>query len=237
MTEADLRANRCIVEGLAAMDAHIPVVTEELPLSPFAERRHWQRYWLVDPLDGTKEFIGRNGQFTVNIALIDRGHPVLGVVYVPVTGLVYTGLRGLGAYKVCGSQQEVLTVRGGHCDDLRQRSLDILVSRHYGGAVLEGVCRHIASVCSGVNPMAVGSSLKFCLIAAGQADFYPRLGPTSEWDTAAAQAVLEAAGGHVVDSHWQPLRYNQKDSMLNPPFYALGGDIGEWQRLLQLAEE
>ena len=235
LTEADLAANRTIINGLSTIDANTPILTEETGGPNFSVRRHWTCYWLVDPLDGTKEFINRNDEFTVNIALIQSGVPILGVVYVPVTGVIYTGLQGHGAYKVVqGARGETqpIAVRS-----LKNRidnglPIDIVTSHHHGTAEVDALCMLIEQHLAPIKKRSMGSSLKICLVAEGQADLYPRFGLTSEWDTAAAQAIVEAAGGHVVDHDLKPLRYNQKENMLNPPFYVMGDEIEHWQKHL-----
>ena len=233
LTEADLAANACIVKGLSAITPDIPILTEEVELPEFNQRQQWSHYWLVDPLDGTKEFIHRNGEFTVNIALIREGVPVLGVVCVPVTGVTYTGLSGHGASRIEGGESQPLSVRS--IDSRRTQSLpiEIVSSRRHGGPGVEAIIQRIEEQQMGiVSNKSFGSSLKLCMVAAGEADLYPRLGPTSEWDTAAAQAVVEAAGGTVVDEQLSPLMYNQKDSILNPFFYVIGDDVDTWRGVL-----
>ncbi len=237
VTQADLAAHRIIVTGLAQAWPQIPIISEEGELPDFAQRRQWPTYWLVDPLDGTREFIAGNGEFTVNIALIEAGQPVLGVIYVPVTGQCYTGIRGLGAFK---NQPDSAAFTPIHpralAPRLAQRQpVEVIASRRVGNVALEALLAKLGQNLGPLIRRSMGSSLKLCLLAEGQADFYPRLGPTSEWDTAAAQAILEAAGGAVVDTQFQPLRYNQKASVLNPDFYALADSNFAWQHLLAKA--
>lgn len=222
LTEADLAAQRCIAAGLAALTPEVPLISEESPLPPHAERQRWPCYWLIDPLDGTREFIKRNGEFTVNIALIEAGQPVLGVVHAPALGVTYSAARGLGSYKGLGSERVVLQTR-----PLPARPV-FLVSRSHRDPRLEDfLARAPAHDADGV-----GSSLKFCRVAEGIADLYPRLGPTSEWDTAAAQCVLEVAGGAVLRlPDLQPLGYNGNDSILNPEFIAVGDRSVDWRAL------
>jgi 3'(2'), 5'-bisphosphate nucleotidase len=205
LTQADLASHRCIVAGLATLTPEIPIISEEEGLPDFAERGQWQRYWLIDPLDGTKEFVNRNGEFTVNIALIDQHRPIFGVVHVPVQDKTYIGCEGHGSERR----------DGGTTTPIRGSSLD---------AFLEKVGP------SDMLPM--GSSLKFCVVAEGRADIYPRLGPTSEWDTAAAQAVVEQAGGKVVELDGKPLSYNAKEDILNPWFVVIGAADRDWLALL-----
>jgi 3'(2'), 5'-bisphosphate nucleotidase len=215
LTEADLRAHRLITRELAALTPPLPVLSEESAPADVASRRQWQRYWLVDPLDGTREFVSRNGEFTVNIALIDAGLPVLGVVHVPVTAVTYWGAAGSGAFRE-GSAEPArrLRVRCPATPPLR-----VVGSRSHGNPQLTERLERL-----GPHTLhGVGSSLKLCLVAEGKADLYPRLGPTSEWDIAAGQAIVEAAGGLVVTlATGEPLRYNQREGLLNPDFLAAG---------------
>ena len=220
LTQADLRSHEIIVDGLRSMDAGWPVLSEEAADIPFAERSKWTTYWLVDPLDGTKEFVSRNGEFTVNIALIRDGRPIFGVVYVPVTATSFVGVVGEGAWK---------QIREGASTSLRPtlpapRHARVVGSRSHRD---EATNRYLANL-GDHELISMGSSLKFCLVAEGRADLYPRLGPTSEWDTAAAQAVVEAAGGAVVLLDGSPLRYNTKADILNPHFLVFADRGRDW---------
>lgn len=223
LTEADLRAHRHIVGALAQLTPDIPILSEEGGEISFDVRRQWPRYWLIDPLDGTKEFLSRNGEFTVNIALIEAGRPVLGVVHVPVSGVSYWGSVG-GAWRADPAELPRKI-------SVRQETgpvIKIAGSRSHRGDSLD---RFLAAI--GPHEfMAMGSSLKFCLVAEGVADLYPRLGPTSEWDTAAAQAVVEAAGGLVLTLAGESLRYNTKSELLNPHFLVCGSQKRDWLRWL-----
>jgi 3'(2'), 5'-bisphosphate nucleotidase len=221
VTAADLAAQRVIAEGLQKLAPGVPVISEEALAAPWAERRTWRRYWLVDPLDGTREFVKRNGEFTVNIALIEDHRSVLGVVLAPVTGDLYAAVAGGGVWR----QRTIDAPR----EAIRTRSADGLLmvtgSRSYGTGgrtmtLLERLGKH--------ETFALGSSLKFCVIARGDADIYLRLGATSEWDTAAAQCVLEEAGGAVLDLAGRPFRYNTRDSLINPEFIACGDTNIDW---------
>jgi 3'(2'), 5'-bisphosphate nucleotidase len=223
LTLADLHSHEIIEQGLRALTPGIPVLSEESSAVTFDERRSWRRFWLVDPLDGTKEFVSRNGEFTVNIALIDGHAPTLGVVHVPVQGVSYSGVRGAGAYRYEDRQTERLQTRIPAANPLR-----IVGSRSHRGDSLDRVLPKLEPY----ELVAVGSSLKFCLVAEGSADFYPRFGPTSEWDTAAAQAVVEAAGGAVVKLDGTPLDYNTKPDLLNPHFLVYGDRSRDWIRVL-----
>lgn len=225
LTEADLAAHRIIERGLRELTPNLPILTEESAKVPFTERRQWQRYWLVDPLDGTREFIRRTGEFTVNVALIDSQQPVVGIVYAPVLGTYYYACRGQGAYKrtACNQPRRIhvrtpaevpFVVTTGHVKR-RGQPMD---------AFLRNLGHH--------SLIPMGSALKSCLVAEGKADIYPRLGPTSEWDTAAPQCIIEEAGGLITDTHMRPLRYNTKDALLNPHFFAFGDRAMDWSRYL-----
>ena len=229
LTLADLNAHRVIVQALTELAQDVPIVSEESSLPAFAERRRWKRYWLVDPLDGTREFVSKNGEFTVNIALIEGTRPVLGVVGVPAQRVVYTGdVKAGRAERRVGGTTETLRVR-----PMRgTQSIAVVASRSHGGERLETYLETLRARFSTVERTPVGSSLKLCILAEGKADLYPRLGPTSEWDIAAAQAVLEAAGGRVATFDLQPLRYNTKESMLNPEFVAVGDTTFDWNAAL-----
>jgi 3'(2'), 5'-bisphosphate nucleotidase len=225
LTLADLRAHEIIVAGLAALGPRLPVLSEESAAIDAERRLQWPAQWLVDPLDGTREFLARNGEFTVNIALVSGHAPVLGVVCVPVTGVAFWGIPGLGAWRVepDGSERQIEVQRPA------ATPLRIVGSRSHRGDSLEALLGRIGAH----ELVAVGSSLKFCLLAEGRADFYPRLGPTSEWDTAAADAILRAAGGRVVNLQGDDLRYNAKADLLNPHFLAYADPDRDWVGLLQ----
>ena len=219
LTLADLRSHEIIEQGLRALTPDVPVLSEESSAIPYEVRSGWKRFWLVDPLDGTKEFVSRNGEFTVNIALIDERAPVLGVVHVPVQDVTYSGVRGGGAHRWKDREREAIEVRVPAATPLR-----IVGSRSHRGDSLDRVLPKLEPY----ELVAVGSSLKFCMVAEGAADFYPRFGPTSEWDTAAAQAVVEAAGGAVVKLDGKPLDYNTKAELLNPHFLVYGDRSRDW---------
>ena len=244
LTRADTAAHAVIVEGLRQI-ADLPIISEEAALPPFAERQQWSRYWLVDPLDGTKEFILRSGEFTVNIALIDLGEPLLGVVYLPVHKQAYLGVDArlskdlAGAWKYT-DHQPATRIHVRPVANTIDNTLVVLASHRHGTEAVNRLLAQVQQKWSGtVEVTNAGSSLKFCRIAEGLADFYPRLAPTSEWDTAAAQAVLNAAGGRVVSAlpnacgTFSSLVYNQRDSALNPDFYALGDAEFDWVALLK----
>ncbi|GMQ91935.1 MAG: 3'(2'),5'-bisphosphate nucleotidase CysQ [Gammaproteobacteria bacterium] len=223
LTEADNAANKIIVKELNALTPDVPVLTEESEFVPYEKRKDWNEFWLVDPLDGTKEFIKRNGEFTVNIALIAGGKPVLGVVYVPVTGVCYKACAGKGACRLDGKSGKVeLKVRtfGG------ERPI-VVASRSHASEALQGYLSRLGEH----DIVSMGSSLKFCLVAQGSADIYPRLGPTSEWDIAAAHCIVEAAGGKITDTKGQALQYNKPD-LLNPKFLVSGAGDYDWLQYL-----
>ncbi len=213
LTSADLESQRVILEGLAALTPDVPVLSEESAVAPWPERRLWEELWLIDPLDGTREFVKRNGEFTINLALISRNEAILGVVAAPAQGVVYWGIRGLGAFR---------TRRGAAPAAIRVapvgRPVRVVGSRSRPSAESAAYLARFADSVS----LRAGSSLKFCLVAEGSADVYPCFGPTSEWDTAAGQALLEAAGGHVTRLDGHRLRYNCRESLLNGDFLAYG---------------
>lgn len=224
LTAADLASHRAIVAGLRALTPQLPILSEESEAPDFATRAQWRRYWLVDPLDGTKEFVKRNGEFTVNIALIEAHRPVFGVVHAPVLNLTYAGADGIGAFRQRGENaREAIRVRR-----LPRGQVMVVGSRSHGTEALDAYLQRL-----GAHTLtSMGSSLKFCLVADGTADLYPRFGPTSEWDTAAAQAIVEAAGGQVTDLALKPLRYNTRESLLNPHFLVFGDPSGQWDQYL-----
>lgn len=224
LTKADMASNRCILRGLAALTPEVPIITEEAGLPDFEKRRSWSCYWLIDPLDGTKEFVNRNGEFTVNVALIENGRPVFGVVHVPVSGKTYVGCNGYGAdVRMPGRPPRSISVSASSAVPAR-----VVGSRSHRGSSLDNFLDSLGDY--EMHPM--GSSLKFCVIAEGLADVYPRLGPTSEWDTAAAQAVVEQAGGKVVTLDGKPLMYNTKSDILNPHFLVVGPQDNDWLGML-----
>lgn len=238
LTQADLAAHQILDAGLSSLLDGLPVLSEEGEQSDYRERSQWHRYWLIDPLDGTKEFIQRNGEFTVNVALIEAGETVFGVVHIPVQSITYAGIKGQGAYKYqCGARQSIHT-RPNFQRIAQQQSIEVLTSRRHGVEALAPLLQHLGQELGPTNTQHVGSSLKFCMIAEGAADIYPRLAPTCEWDTAAAQAIVEAAGGAVVSfnqdmTQLSQLLYNQKDSLLNPFFYVVGDPQLNWVKLLK----
>lgn len=234
LTAADMAAHRVIVDGLAELAGDIPVLSEESEEIGWSERSSWQRYFLVDPLDGTKEFVSRNGEFTVNVALVENNVPVLGVVFVPVKDVLYAGAKGDPVTAFVEHEGERRTLRTRNLSEHLNNGgrVTVVASRRHGSDALKSCMASLETSFGQIETKSMGSSLKFCLVAAGEADFYPRLAPTSEWDTAAAQAVVEAAGGSVVDTAFNPLRYNAEEDILNPHFYVMGDTSFDWRRVL-----
>lgn len=212
ITAADVASHRIIVEGVRNLSHDIPVLSEEGAEIPWSERKHWQRFWLIDPIDGTRDFTQRTGEFTVNIALIENGEPILGVVTAPALKEAYWGLKGEGAYKRdrTGRTQRISVVEPG---EIKR----VVASKNH----LNDETKAFINKLGAHELVQAGSSLKFCKIAEGHADIYPRLGPTCEWDTGAAHAVLSAAGGKVETLEGKPLQYGKED-VLNPHFIAAG---------------
>jgi 3'(2'), 5'-bisphosphate nucleotidase len=221
LTQADLASHELISAALDRLTPGIPQLSEESDDIPYETRRKWTEYWLIDPLDGTREFVNRNGEFTVNIALIRDHDPVLGAVHVPVRDVTYSGGEISGAARQDGFLDPVPI----HVRTPFATPLVVVGSRSHANPVLQ---KHLQAM-GKYELVSMGSSLKFCLVAEGRADFYPRLGPTSEWDTAAAHAVVSAAGGQVITLDGEPLRYNRKDSVLNPEFMVTGDSAIPWR--------
>lgn len=226
LTEADLASHRVLVAGLSALSPTLPVLSEESTTTcSFEQRSQWPRYWLVDPLDGTKEFVKRNDEFTINIALVEAGMPVLGIVYAPALDELAWAAHGQGAWLETGAGRAALQTRASPAQPV------LTISRSHADertrAVLDTVGAH--------ETLSVGSALKFIRLAQGRADLYPRLGPTCEWDTAAGQCLLEVAGGALLAPDGRPFRYNQRETLLNGRFLAYGDRSSDWpQRLLPL---
>ena len=231
VTKADHAAHEVIDTGLKLLTPDIPRLSEEGCVPDFSERAGWGRYWLIDPLDGTKEFINRNGEYTVNIALILNHEPVLGLVYVPVTKVFYYGVKGQGSWKKTEAGVRRISVR----NVAEAKPFCVVASRRHGADALEGMIQEAKKAFGHIEKVSMGSSLKICMLAEGVADWYPRLALTSEWDTAAAQAVLEAAGGLIYDDKFEPLECNRKDSLLNPFFHAVADANFDWKRLVEKA--
>ena len=229
LTQADLASHRVLVAGLNKFTPDVPVVSEESELPSYEQRSGWSYYWMIDPLDGTKEFVNRNGEFTVNVALIQGDTPVWGIVGVPVQARVFVGDAKARSASLLEKGQR--TQLRGRSMSREQSSLDVVASRSHGGERLETYLDQLGGHFADVKRLPVGSSLKLCVLAEGAADFYPRLGPTSEWDIAAAQAVLVGAGGAVSKFDHSPLQYSKAD-ILNPEFYAVADAAFNWPQLL-----
>jgi len=224
VTEADLLAHHFIVEQLTALSGNIPILSEESTSTDWQQRKDWPLYWLIDPLDGTKEFVDRNGEFTVNIALVNQGQPIMGIVQAPVLDTVYFAAKNIGAFKSSSSNiTSSIKVRNVPVVD-DQQIFTVAIGR---GCVSDKL-KEFYQALPGHNTIRIGSALKTCLIAEGLADIYPRFGKTSEWDTAAAQCILECAGGCVSDMQLNHLSYNTKDCLLNPEFIAYGDKSIDW---------
>lgn len=226
VTCADIEASDIIVSALGQLEPQFPVLSEER-IPPCHERTDWDTFWLVDPLDGTREFLKGNGEFTVNIALVERGRPVLGVVLAPALDLAYFAWQGGGAFRQLSNQAPELI----HVRDADREDLTVACGRgNRNNALLQAFLQ-----CLGAHrEISRGASLKSCLVAEGSADVYVRLGPTSEWDTAAAQVIVEEAGGHMTDTGMQDLRYNTGESLQNPHFVVFGDDSLDWKSYLEM---
>ncbi len=232
VTKADLAAHDIIVNFLEQHYPAIPCLSEESASIDFKERQKWSQCFIIDPLDGTKEFIERNGEFTVNIALQKDGKPVLGVIYAPTKGILYYAAEGVGAYKQQSSYpSERIKVRKIRKDD-ELEPIKVITSRRNQLESVRDLCQSLGSC----EFMSFGSSLKMCMIAEGSADIYPKLAPTSEWDTAAAQIILEQAGGRLVALNFERFLYNQKESLINPPFFAIGDSSFDWEGFVTMPQ-
>ena len=225
LTAADLAANKIIISQLKTIDADLPVITEESCEVSLEERSEWDTYWLVDPLDGTREFINQQGEFSVNIALIHKGKPVLGVVHAPVLETTYWATKGGGAWKQIGDERpRRISVR--KAPDKR-----VTVALSWATQLSKELQRFLDNL-GDHSELRMGGALKSCLVAEGRADIYACLGPTGEWDTAAAQCILEEAGGRITDTRMKSLRYNTRKTLLNPDFFAFGASNRRWSDYL-----
>jgi 3'(2'), 5'-bisphosphate nucleotidase len=239
VTAADLAAHRIIVDALRRLTPDVPVLSEEAADVAWETRQVWRRFWLVDPLDGTREFLSGNGEYTVNIALVEHHAPLLGVVFAPASGLEYSGIAGVGAWRARGDAGRPEPIRSDGrrvpaadsdaASGTARAPLRVVGSRSHRGGSLDALLARIGPH----DFVPMGSSLKFCVLAEGGADVYPRLGPTSEWDTAAGHAVLLGAGGRVLQLDGAPLRYNAKPGLLNPDFVACGDRLSDWAAWLR----
>ncbi len=234
LTLADTESHALLQAGLQLLEPSLPLLSEESPAAALAGRHHWPRYWLVDPLDGTREFLAGTGEFTINIALIENHRPVLGVLYLPLEQVAYVGIPGAAAHRYHWRGQgewarSALAVRALEPG----RELVLLASRRHRNAKLDACLAWLRERWGPVARRDSGSALKFCLLARGEGDLYPRFSPCCEWDTAAGQALLEAAGGALLGMDGRPLRYNCSESLLSPHFFAIA-DAGHplWRELL-----
>ncbi len=226
VTTADLAANALIIDRLSDLTPDIPIISEEATILPLAQRQHWPRYWLIDPMDGTQEFVARSGDFAVSIALVEHGWPALGVIYWPKEDILYYATRGHGSFK----QQRNLINRMQVHQHQQGEVLRIAVSRRQPLQPIVALLSERQSV----EYIPLGScSLKSCLVAEGKADCYLRLGPTGEWDTGAVHIIVEEAGGKILDSQFAPLSYNQRETLANPDFMVIGQAELPWRELIQ----
>lgn len=235
VTAADLAAHKVLVPVLKGLLPSVPLLSEEGHLPEWSVRKGWETYWIIDPLDGTKEFINRNGEFTVNVALVHKGKPILGVVYVPVSGITYCGLYSSsekGAWKIMNGEKTRIESRSLASVSRGDTPFVLVASRRHGAEQVNALINRLEAQFGELQTSSMGSSLKLCLVAEGKADLYPRLALTSEWDTAAAQAVVEAAGGQVLTYNLEDMLYNTKDDILNPFFYVVGDPSHDWPTLL-----
>lgn len=227
VTTADLAAHQCIFERLEALDERWPVLSEENPApTPWETRRNWDTYWLVDPLDGTRELLRQSDEFTVNIALIHRQQPVLGIIGAPALDLLYHAHRDGGAWRVQGEKPPTAIHSRSYPTD---GTSVVAVSFSHARPEVQRFLRRLGPH----REKRVGSSLKSCQVAEGSLDLYPRCGSTHEWDTAAAQCIVEEAGGQLVDWALRPLRYNRRENPINPPFLVIGDPEYSWAPLLE----
>lgn len=229
VTSADYAANEVLTEGLQKLTPSIPILSEESCEFSFTERKTWQAYWLLDPMDGTQEFVSRSGDFAVNIALVVEGEPVLGVIYWPTQGTWYYAIKQQGAFKQVGQVIEPIQVTKYPRKDFTAADLRLAVSRvqksNTVGQYLVDAEQH--------EKVALGScSLKSCMIAEGSADFYLRVGPTGEWDTGASHCILREAGGNILDSEFNALSYNQRETLANPDFIVIGDRKVDWKKVI-----
>lgn len=226
VTAADFLSHDLLCASLKKLTPELPILSEEKAQPTFAKRQSWQRYWLLDPLDGTREFIEGTGDFVINLALIEQYRPILGVVYAPVTQTCYFAYQGGQAYKqVAREKPQIIQTRS-----WQSNRIMVVVSRRHGTSAVRTFLDRIGNH----QILNVGSALKFGLVAEGVADIYVRMGPTSEWDTAAGQCIVEAAGGRMFDEQGQTIQYNTKDSLINPSFLAVGDPQYNWLQYLPI---
>lgn len=230
VTSADIASNDILMDQLRTLTPDIPIISEEVGAVSLSQRQHWQRYWLLDPIDGTGEFIIGSGDFAVNIALIENGWPSMGVIHAPDHQTTYYAQNNLGAFKESNQQNNSKTQRIQVADYQEGRSIKVAVSKRQR---IELMGQYLNKYYD-FEHIALGScSLKNCLIAEGGADCYLRIGVTGEWDTGASQCILEQAGGTIIDSEFNPLTYNKRESLLNPDFLSLGNQSIPWQQVIK----
>lgn len=229
LTAADLASHNVMVQGLQKLTPEIPVLSEEAVMPPAEIRRRWSRVWLVDPLDGTREFIDASDQFCINVALIENGQALMGMIYSPVQDVSWLGINDLGAWRIGANERSPLS-----CRTMAESPVLISSSRRFTPDVLaceQGLRNHFGQV----DRLSQGSAMKFCRVADGDADIYPCFGPTSEWDTAAGQVIVEAAGGMMMSLDYKPFRYNQRDTLLNGGFFVVADRNFDWLPVLRKA--
>ncbi|WP_044363317.1 3'(2'),5'-bisphosphate nucleotidase CysQ [Vibrio fluvialis] len=231
VTSADLAAHKLVVERLSELTPDIPVLSEEAANISLTTRETWQRYWLVDPLDGTQEFIARSGDFATIIALVENNRPVMGVVYGPVSGVTYYAYSGKGAWKI-PDMSESLRIET-HKHELPGQSIAIAISRRQD---INRITNRLSSKWNYELVPLGSAALKACLVAEGAVDCYLRLGPTGEWDTAATQCIVEEAGGRILSTQLEPLSYNERDTLENPNFIVLGDADLPWDKILRVKD-
>lgn len=233
LTEADLAANEILTHGLRQLTSTpLPIISEESQLPDLEERAQWPRFWLIDPIDGTREFIDRSGDFTINIALIEEGEPVFGLIYVPVSGECYYGGEGKAFLKM-GDEPAVKLKPSSVLKRIRDKqTLRIMSSKRHGTEDVSRLCENLQEKLADVQKVAVGSSLKLAYVAAGKGELYPRFGNVSEWDIAAGHAILKAVGGDVLSMQYESVHYRPKPQLIVPGFYAVGDTSFDWRPFL-----
>ncbi|MCR9106577.1 MAG: 3'(2'),5'-bisphosphate nucleotidase CysQ [Gammaproteobacteria bacterium] len=238
LTHADLDSDRILQQGLHRLTPMLPVLSEESSALDLEHRQEWLRYWLIDPLDGTREFLSRSGEFTINIALVDEHRPVLGLIHLPLTGQTYLGIPGQGAWLYGpGAKAQSSAVALATRRLVAGEPLLVLSSKRHRGASLQGCLDWLTAHWGPIERINSGSALKFCQMAMGQGDLYPRYARCCEWDTAAGQALVEAAGGAVLGTDGLPLRYNTRDSLYSPSFHAIADPANAlWPRFMAAGE-
>lgn len=230
VTSADYTSNEVLTKALAKLTPDIPIISEEMKPTDFAERKKWSRYWLLDPLDGTQEFISRSGYFAVNIALVENGWPLLGVIYWPCEDTTYYAAKGLGCYKAVQQDDKITTSKISVSKTSDASHIRIAISRVQK---LSTITRYLHEHVEPSYAKYGSCALKSCFVAEGLADCYLRVGPTGEWDTGAPHIIVEEAGGKIVDSEFNSLSYNQRQSLKNPDFFVLGDQQLPWQEILK----